>query len=54
MTLHKKRLQWVALTPTVLMTLIAGAGPLDFEITRSMKEEKRRKRNGRALGPLEG
>ena len=35
MTLHKKRLQWFALTPTLLMALVAGAGPPDFEITPS-------------------
>ena len=34
MTLHKKRLQWVALTPTLLIAFVAGAGPSDFEITR--------------------
>ena len=35
MTLHEKQLRWFALTPTFLVVLVAGAGPSDFEITRS-------------------
>lgn len=35
MTLQEKRLQWVALTPTLLVAFVAGAGLPDFEITRS-------------------
>ncbi|MCH8948541.1 MAG: acetyl-CoA C-acyltransferase [Acidobacteria bacterium] len=35
MTLHKKRLQWFALTPTLLVALVASAGPPEFEMSRS-------------------
>lgn len=35
MTLHVKRFMWVTLTATLVVSLVAGAGPPEFEITRS-------------------
>ena len=35
MTPRKKQLHWVAVTPTLLMALVAGAGPPEFEMSRS-------------------
>ena len=35
MTLQMKRLPWFALTPTLLMALVAGASTPEFEMSRS-------------------
>lgn len=35
MTLREKQLQWVALTATLVVALVSGAGASEFQITRS-------------------